>query len=170
MEIYRIMLLGSHHNTKKFMHKLFSGNEFYCDIENSFKKHFFINDKSCTLEFFDTNKVADDYFDEIKNFYKNLFKKADCYIIIYSITNRSEFYNLEIYYNQIINAKKDKNVENIPLIIIGTNYNENTERDITYNEGYLLSKKIKCKFIEMDTKTNQYLDFLFYEIIKIIKI
>src|ERR1700730_13618391 len=167
METYKIILLGTCGNTTKLLQKFCSEIEFNPDIDNNCDKKIIVENKPCILKLFDINRIAGGTNEEHQDYRDNWLNKADGFLVIYSITSRASFEDIR-YYNEIINLRKEyEEIENIPLIIVGNNCSEIIDREVSYEEGYLLAKEMKCKFIEVDTKTNKNIELPFQDIVKI---
>ena len=93
----------------------------------------------CTI--FDTNGTERyRYLNEI------YYKKVNGCIIVYDITNRRSFDEIEKYYIPTINEKCKKN---IPIILIGNKKDMEDKRKISFEEGYNLASKYNFIFYEV---------------------
>ena len=81
---------------------------------------------------------------------KNFLMKADGIILVYDITNRLSFNNLENWFNDINEKASEK-----PIILIGNKLD--LERKVDTEEGIQLAKKFdkEIKFFETSCKTGE---------------
>ena len=75
---------------------------------------------------------------------KNYIKKANGILVVYDITNRNSFINVENW----IKCAKDELGMDIPIMLIGNKSDLEDKRDISKQEGEMLSKKYGIKFYE----------------------
>ena len=92
---------------------------------------------------------------------KNFFKGSDGFIIIYDITNRASFNNINNWVEQI-NSFCDNNAK---CIIFGNKNDLNGQRKVEINEGKELAQKYKYNFIETSAKEGNNLEEGFKKII-----
>ena len=96
-------------------------------------------------------KIWDTAGDEcFKNIVSTYYKGANGILLLYNITNRESFDNLNSWLTEI---KKNAN-QNLSLILVGTNCDLENERKVTYQEGKDFAKKNGIKFIEVSAKNN----------------
>ena len=71
-------------------------------------------------------------------------------LLVYNITDRASFENLNAWLTEIKNnAEKDTGI-----ILVGTNCDLEEERKVTYQEGKDFAESNKMKFIEVSAKNN----------------
>ena len=84
------------------------------------------------------------------------YRKADAIILTFDCTERSSFYNIESWIQQI-NAKAQNDV----LKIIVSNKIDITHRDITFEEGEKIAKDYNWTYFETSAKTGHNINALF---------
>ena len=88
--------------------------------------------------------------ERFKNIISNYYIGANGILLLYNITNRESFDNLNSFLIEIKkNPKKD-----VSIILVGTNCDLEDERIVTYQEGKDFATKNGMKFIEVSAKNN----------------
>ncbi|KAH0792267.1 Ras-related protein Rap-1b [Histomonas meleagridis] len=139
------------------------------DIMDSYKKKMQINDKTITLEIFDSvpNKIylPEESPKESKTFngLDNLcclhwIKSAKGFIIIYSIDDRETFNNVKDFYKVIT---KTKGRTKIPLVICGNKCDLEDKREVYKEEGENLAMSLGAIFFETSVFRNIHIDDAF---------
>ena len=96
-------------------------------------------------------KIWDTAGDErYKNIISSYSRGANGILLLYNITNRESFDNLDFFLIEI-NKKAEKDIS---IILIGTKTDLEDERKVTYQEGKDFSSKNGMKFIEVSMKNN----------------
>lgn len=106
-----------------------------------FSETFQLPDKSyVNCEIMDTG--GQEEFNAINKIY---YKRADCCLLVYDITNKESFEEIEKYYVKEISdlCKKD-----IKVILLGNKTDLEKERKISQKEGVNLAQKYKYYFME----------------------
>lgn len=75
------------------------------------------------------------------------------FIIIYSIDSIESFKDIELYINQI---QKIKNIENIPIIVVGNKCDKEDQRFVSREEGREKANKHNALFFE--TSANDFIN------------
>ena len=99
--------------------------------------------------------------ERFKSLSVNYIKKADGILIVYDITNKLSFKNVE---NWIKTAKEEINKKNIPIYLIGNKSDLEDEREITTKHGENLAERYKIKFYETSCKTGKNIEKCFQDI------
>lgn len=102
-----------------------------------------INNKKIKVQIWDT--AGQERYHVIT---KNFFKGSDGFIIIYDITSRESFDNINNWIEQI-NTFVDNNVK---CIIFGNKNDLNEQRKVEINEGKELAQKYNYNFFETSAK------------------
>ena len=89
--------------------------------------------------------------------FRNFYKSADGIILIYDITNRYSFEELDHCFNEIIYCYS----KYIPIFLVGNKIDAENQRKITFAEGEEFSKKHGLMFCECSAKTGENIDFIF---------
>ncbi len=95
------------------------------------------------------------------------YKKADCCILLYDITNREEFNEIKEYFIVKIKELCKKNVK---VILVGNKTDLEDKREISYNEGANLAFLNNFLFIETSCLKNENVYEAFEKIIGIYRL
>ena len=148
----------------KFSQEFISTIGFNCLIKNIKIK---INDieKNIKVKIWDT--AGQEKFKSISVQY---IKNCLGILLVYSITQQESLKNIENWMKEV---NEKKNVENIPLILIGNKCDLENERTVSKEEGEKLANKYHMKFFECSAKNginvNEAFQYLIDEIVKIYK-
>jgi GTPase KRas protein len=93
-------------------------------------------------------------------------RDGEGFLLVYSITSRSTFDRIERFRDQIFRVK---DVDNVPLMLVGNKCDKVTERDVHREEGYAMAKRLGCDFIETSAKTCVNVERSFYQVVKTIR-
>lgn len=88
--------------------------------------------------------------ERLKDFIGKVIKKRDGIVLVYDITNRESFENINSW---IIEIKKSEN--NKKILLIGNNCELEDKRQVSYEEGEELAKSNNILFIETSPKNNE---------------
>ncbi|KAL7721031.1 Sphingomyelin phosphodiesterase [Entamoeba marina] len=102
--------------------------------------------------------------EEYKSLRSYQIHKANGFIIVYSITSRSSFEDIQKIYQQIHIEKELNYNEFIPICIAGNKIDLFEKRKITTHEGQNLADKLNVKFIECSAKKSINITDLFQNI------
>jgi GTPase KRas len=56
--------------------------------------------------------------------------------------------------------------QDCPLVLVGSNNDRVSEREVSTEEGYALAKELGCEFFEFSTKSCISIEIPFYEIVR----
>ncbi|CAO3639607.1 unnamed protein product [Cunninghamella blakesleeana] len=93
-------------------------------------------------------------------------RDGEGFLLVYSISSRSTFERVERFRDQIFRVK---DVDNVPLILVGNKCDKITEREVSREEGLNMSKHLKCDFIETSAKTCVNVERSFYTVVRTIR-
>ena len=98
--------------------------------------------------------------------HKTNYEKADSYIIVYDINDKSTFKSC----NEFIEAIKLTNSKkNVNLMLIGNKIDIKNKRQVTGKEGLKFALKHKCQFFETSCVENKNISEAFETLIKMTK-
>jgi len=122
-------------------------------IEDSYRKAADINAKSMMFEILDT--AGTEKFTAMRDLY---MKNGDVFCYIYSVTSRSTYNDLPDIIEQCIRVKDSTN---FPKLIIGNKTDLQDQRDVKFDEGVKLARKLDSYFMETSAKTNLNITTIF---------
>ena len=91
---------------------------------------------------------------------KDDYKDSNGIILIYDVTNKNSFNNLENWIKEIKNICS----RNTPIFIVGNKIDDDKNRIITLEEGKNVAKEYDLLFSECSAKTGENIDFIFEEL------
>jgi Ras-related protein Rab-1A len=99
--------------------------------------------------------------DNFKTTTINYFKKINGIIIIFDVTLRESFDNVQIILNNII-----KKTNNIKILLIGNKIDLINERCVLFEEAIKVAEFFKIKYIELSLKNLKNINIIFASILK----
>lgn len=108
-------------------------------------------------------------------------KDSEGFIIVYSITDRTSFTHIRQYFNLINSIKhKHRRFSTLfdrdsgearaepwqPVILIGNKSDQTSEREVSTQEGFELSRELGCSFVEASTKEGYNVERAFYDVVR----
>jgi len=126
------------------------------------KKETFDDGVSNFLEIFDTSGSH-----EFCSMVDQRIREADGFLLMYDVTSRPSFEILSTLHE---NIKTIKSLPYIPLVLVGNKCDVKSEkRVIQHSDGYKLSKKFACSFLETSAKEAIHSDKAFIILIESMK-
>ncbi|KAI7868126.1 small G-protein Ras2 [Spinellus fusiger] len=163
MILYKVVVLGDGGVGKTALTIQLCLNHFIYDptIEDSYRKQVVIDDHPCVLEVLDT--AGQEEYTALRD---NWIVEGEGFLLVYSITARSTFDRIERFRHQIIRVK---DIDNVPLVLVGNKCDEVIHRKVYREEGVLLAKQWGCGFFETSAKTYVNVERSFYSVVKSIR-
>jgi len=94
-------------------------------------------------------------------------KNAQAFILVYSITSRSTFKEVEQIKDQIMYVKDYQEAGSVPLVLAGNKCDLEQQRQVSYEEGENLAKTWgNCCFMETSAKNFINIENMFEEVTK----
>ena len=129
------------------------------NIEDIYRKCIEVEGYQTMLEILDTTGSNQ----ECPQLKEDFLKKAEGFVLIYSIVSKSTFVELNELRDQIIHARDD---ENFCCIVVGNKIDLEQERIVSKEELQELSRKWGCLDIESSAKTNDNIDQIFFRLVQ----
>lgn len=96
----------------------------------------------------------------------NYYRLGEGFLCVYSITMKDTFNAVHRFYDHILQVKgKDE----VPLILVGSKCDLETDREVNKDEGKQLAEKFSCPFFETSAKTRVNVDEVFEELVRIVQ-
>ena len=94
---------------------------------------------------------------------KNYYNGANGILLIYDITNRNSFHNLNLWFEEL---EKNLDLNNLYIYLIGNKADLIQEREVSYEEAKDFADKKNIPYIEISAKTGDNINKLFNQMIK----
>ena len=145
----KIIILGSSKVGKTSLLNQYFNKEFNNPVQtigiDLRTKYFEFNKETVKINFIDT--AGQERFDSISG---NYLKNVNGVLLVYDISQQNTFKKIEFWNEQI---KKHNNAY-YSVVLIGNKIDLEDYRQVKYEEGIDMGKKIKCKFYETSAKNN----------------
>ena len=96
----------------------------------------------------------------------NYYRLGEGFLIVYSITMRDTFTDVNRFYDHIKSIKEE---DNVPIIVVGSKCDLEGDREVQTTEGKSLGEKFKVPFFETSAKTRVNVDEVFFELVRKVK-
>ncbi|CAF1507174.1 unnamed protein product [Rotaria sp. Silwood1] len=127
-------------------------------IEDVYKKTIEIDEKQFSVEILDT--AGTEIFTVMRDLY---IRNSKGFAIIYSIASQSTFDQVQLFYNQIMNIKKEQPA----LVLVGNKVDlSKTERIVHREKGQTLADQWMCPFYETSAKHSINVNQIFMDLIR----
>jgi DIRAS family GTP-binding Ras-like protein 2 len=123
-------------------------------IEDTYRQVIPINKLVCTLQITDT--TGSHQFPAMQRL--NI-QKGHAFILVYSITSRQSIEELKTIYRDILQIKGVNEIQNIPMMLVGTKCDEESNRDVSTAAAEKLANDWHCAFMEVYILINSLLLF-----------
>jgi len=130
-------------------------------IEDSYRKQAVIDDEVALIDVLDT--AGQEEYGAMREQY---MRTGEGFILVYSITARESFEEINQFHQQILRVK-DK--DNFPMVLVGNKCDLEYERQVGMNEGRDLAKHLGCIFMETSAKQPINVDEAFYSVVREIR-
>jgi GTPase KRas len=129
-------------------------------IEDSYRAQRTIDDETCLLDICDTAHNP-----EYAAMNERYHRSGKGYLIIYAITSRSSFEEV-ISFQEYILQLKNKERDEVPMILVGNKRDLEEERQVTSEEGRHLARSMGCQFFESSAKARINVEEPFFELVR----
>jgi small GTP-binding protein len=149
IEDYKITFVGNTGSGKTSILYRFINDTYDKDMETTIgamfrTTHIMDGHKTIKLQFWDT--AGQERYRSIAPLY---YKNTDCCIIVYDVTCKQSFDDIDYWIKSI----KDNCIDNHVIIIIGNKIDMKTKRVISYDDACKYAKKHNIYYCEMSAKT-----------------
>lgn len=156
---FKLILGGDGAVGKTSMVHRYVENEFAKDYKSTIgtsimKKECSFKELDSTVRFVIWDLAGQAQFKRVRMSY---LEKAEAGILVYDVTNRASFENIEKNWYSEIKQVSPK----ITLILVGNKIDLKEERVVTSEEGEALSKKLQLTYIETSAKTGENINDAF---------
>ena len=130
-------------------------------ITNIYKKQITLDEKAYMTEILDTAGMEDD--ESLKATY---IRNRDCFILVYSITDRTSFEEIKEIHNDVTRFKTQSESEKVSVIVIGNKKDLEDQRVVSTKEGQTLAHEINALFVETSALTGDNVENAIFEVIR----
>jgi len=166
MTEYRIVVVGAGGVGKSALTVRFiQGNfveKYDPTIEDSYRKLVEVDGAACMLDIMDT--AGQEEYSALRDQY---MKTGQGFLLVYTITTMTSYEAAGKLRTQILRIKEDH--QDIPIMLVGNKLDLEEERAVTTEQGKSLSIRFGCGFTEASAKTNQNVNEIFFELVRMIK-
>jgi len=113
-------------------------------VEDSYRKQVEIDGRQIMLEIVDT--AGTEQFTAMRDLY---MKNGEGFVLMYSITSKSSFNDLNERREQILHVKGS---EYVPIVLVGNKCDLDDQRQVSKDQGEQLAQRWGCRFYETSAK------------------
>eukprot|EP01092_Planopodium_desertum_P011124 TRINITY_DN50755_c0_g1_i1.p1 TRINITY_DN50755_c0_g1~~TRINITY_DN50755_c0_g1_i1.p1 ORF type:complete len:201 (+),score=38.01 TRINITY_DN50755_c0_g1_i1:23-604(+) len=162
---YKIVILGGGGVGKSAITLQFVRHEFVEEydptIEDSYRKQVEIDEQIAMLDILDT--AGQEEFRAMRDQY---MQGGEGFILVYAINSRDSFEEITPIRDQILRVK---DMEKVPLVILGNKCDLEREREITKAEGEELTKSLNGDFFEVSALERINIEESFFNLVRQIR-
>ncbi len=96
-------------------------------------------------------------------------KFGEGFLLVYSVTDRNSFQELESFVDTIQWVKETEQVKKVPIVLVGNKCDLVGLRQVPTEEGEAYANKLEVKFLECSAFTRQNVELAFFELVRIIR-
>ncbi|ELP88596.1 hypothetical protein EIN_323230 [Entamoeba invadens IP1] len=130
-------------------------------IEDTFYAKIEVDGYSYILEILDT--VDLDIYNTIRDIQVST---ADGFLIVYSITDRKSFDEIDYYRNTIYTILNKTHNEHVPIVLCGNKSDLESARIVPIEDGEKIAEEWKVSFFETSAKSRINIDEVFQEVVR----
>jgi len=132
-------------------------------IEDSYRKGIEVDGFACMLDIMDT--AGQEEYSALRDQY---MRTGHGFVLCYSIISRSSFDTTHRLRTSILRIKEEEGPD-IPIVLVATKADLESERAVSIKEGESLAAKFKAPFLETSAKNNMNVNNVFIETVRAIK-
>lgn len=160
---HKVIVVGAGGAGKSALTQMFMYGNFVEEYDpttaDSYRKIIEVDGEKCQLDILDT-AGQEEYMRD------NYYRLGEGFLCVYSITMRDTFASVNRFYDHILQVKGK---EEVPLILVGSKCDLESDRDVQRSEGEGLADRFGCPFFETSAKTRVNVDEVFTELVRIVQ-
>ncbi|KAL8597911.1 Ras-related protein Rap-2c [Nucella lapillus] len=162
MKEYKVVVLGSGGVGKSALTVKFVSGTFMekydPTIEDFYRKEIEVDNAPSVLEILDT--AGTEQFASMRDLY---IRNSQGFVIVFSITSSQTFQDIKTMREHI---QRVKGQEGVPLLLVGNKVDLAVQREVSTSEGFGLSNRWGCPYMETSAKSTENVNELFIEIVR----
>jgi len=162
---YKVVVVGSGGVGKSALTIIFVQNHFIEEydptIEDSYRKQIIVDGIPCFMNILDT--AGQEEYSAMRDQY---MKTGQGFLLVFSLTTRSTFEEVNDLHNKILQAKDS---DKVPLVLVGNKADLESDRQVQAKEAEDLARNFGAKFFMTSAKTRLNVDETFYELVREIR-
>lgn len=91
---------------------------------------------------------------------------GQAFMLVCSITSRSSFTHIQRLHGQVMRVKESQPDQNPPVCLVGNKSDNEAEREVSTQEGFVLGKDLGCDFFEVSSKNCVNVEASFYGLVR----
>ncbi|ETO04420.1 RAS small monomeric GTPase RasA, partial [Reticulomyxa filosa] len=165
---YKIVVLGSSGVGKSALTIRFVADMFLDKhnpvMDDGYRKQVTIDDSPALLDILDITSQ-----EESSSRQDQWLREAKGFLLVYNVTVKQTFEEMERWREKIVGVKE---MDNVPIIIIGNKCDLTQSRQVQSKEGQALAQKWGeyCAFFETSAKDKIYIEEVFFEVVRKIRL
>ena len=136
-------------------------DEYDPTIEDSYRKPCTIDGEQVLLDVLDT--AGQEEYSAMREQY---MRTGEGFLLVYLINLRDSLEELQQFYEQI---QRVKDLDTVPVLVVGNKCDLEIERQVSYEEGLELAKLFGCAFLETSAKQRINVEEAFYGLVRSIR-
>jgi Ras-related protein Ral-A len=149
---HKVIIVGGGGAGKSALTQMFMYGNFVEEYDpttaDSYRKIIEVDAQKCQLDILDT-AGQEEYMRD------NYYRLGEGFLCVYSITMRNTFDAVHRFYDHIVQVKGN---EDVPIILVGSKCDLESDRDVPSEEGRALAEKWNVQFFETSAKTRHNVD------------
>lgn len=137
-------------------------DEYDPTIEDSYRKQLEVDDETCVVDVLDT--AGREEFSAVRDHYTRV---GDGFLLVYSITERATFFEVDTIRNRIVQMKGNSQVP--PMIIVANKCDLESTRKVQRAEGQEYAELNGMRFFETSAKRMINVQEVFAELVRQIR-
>src|SRR3990167_4523131 len=113
-------------------------------IEDAYRKQIILDEVTFVVDILDT--AGEEEYSAMRDQY---MRSGEGFIVVYPITDKSSIEELATYIDQILRVK---DVDNVPMVIIGNKCDLESDRQVETQAGEMVAARHKAAFFETSAK------------------
>ncbi|XP_072043961.1 uncharacterized protein [Amphiura filiformis] len=168
LPLHKIIMVGSQAARKSALTLKFVYDEYVegydPTIEDSYRKKVLLDGEDVQVDIIDTAGM--DTYAAIRDLY---LKSGDGFMSVFAVTDRDSYDVLPGFRDQILRVKTDSIPEEIPILLVGTEGDIPSKRQVSQKEAEDIAAAWGVSYVEVSAKTGQNVEEAFFRILRMIR-